>query len=496
MGAQPKEKHFRMPDGHTEVVFIPEHSRRWFALAVLLMGAFLPPLDFNVVNLALPVIRLNLGATSSAVQFIISAYAATYAVFLITGGRLGDRFGRKRMFVLGVGGFTVASVLCGMAWSPNVLIAGRILQGLMATAMAPQVLASIRVLFPPAEQGRALALYGATFGLANICGQLLGGVLVSAHPFGLPWQAIFLINVPIGIAALVGSVFFLSDSREEHAQGLDLGGVVLLSVTLGMLVYPLVEGRETGWPLWIIAMLAVSPMTLFAFIRFEKRLADRGGSPLVDLSLFRNHSFVVGIAMAVAFYMQSSFFLTLSVYLQSGLHMTPFDAGVATLPYVGGGFLASLASSHLMHRLGVRALTLGFALQVLGFAIVMLAVSHTLPAGLKIGLACAGLGFGTVMPSVIKAVIGGIDSRHAGLASGVAISALQIGASLGVAIIGGIFYSALGTEHSLDAYAHAFTLALGCNVVLLALGGVLSLWLPGEKRAAEPLLRLASDLET
>src|ERR1700721_262491 len=143
--------------------------RRWLALPVLLTGAFLPILDFNVVNLALPAIRGDLGASSSEVQFVISAYAATYAVFLITGGRLGDLFGRRRMFLLGVAGFTIASVLCGVAWSPAVLIAGRILQGLTATAMAPQVLASIRVLFPPAEQGRALALYGATFGLANIC---------------------------------------------------------------------------------------------------------------------------------------------------------------------------------------------------------------------------------------------------------------------------------------------------------------------------------------
>ena len=142
--------------------------RRWFALPVLLTGAFLPVLDFNVVNLALPAIRQNLGATSSDLQFVISAYAATYAVFLITGSRLGDWLGRKRMFMLGVAGFTVASVLCGSAWSPAILIAGRILQGLTATVMAPQVLASIRVLFPASEQGKALGLYGATFGFALI----------------------------------------------------------------------------------------------------------------------------------------------------------------------------------------------------------------------------------------------------------------------------------------------------------------------------------------
>ena len=157
---------------------------RWLALPVLLTGAFLPILDFNVVNLALPSIRQSLGATSGEIEFIISAYAATYAVFLITGGRLGDLFGRKRMFVTGVAGFTLASALCGLAPSAAALVAARILQGLTATVMAPQVLASIRVLFPPAEQGRALALYGATFGLGNICGQVLGGALVSLHPLG------------------------------------------------------------------------------------------------------------------------------------------------------------------------------------------------------------------------------------------------------------------------------------------------------------------------
>jgi MFS family permease len=164
-----------------------------------------------------PPIHQDLGATPSDVQLVISAYAATYAVFLITSGRFGDLFGRRRMFLLGVAGFTVASTLCGVAWSPAVLVAGRVLQGLMASVMAPQVLASIRGLFPSVEHGRALALYGATFGLANICGQVLGGVLVSSHPFGLAWQAIFLINVPVGVAAFTGGPLFLSDSRARLA---------------------------------------------------------------------------------------------------------------------------------------------------------------------------------------------------------------------------------------------------------------------------------------
>jgi EmrB/QacA subfamily drug resistance transporter len=458
--------------------------RRWLALPVLLTGAFLPILDFNAVNLALPSIRQSLAATSSEVEFVISAYAATYAVFLITGGRLGDLFGRRRMFILGVAGFTLASILCGLAWSPQVLIGGRILQGLTATVMAPQVLASIRVLFPAAEQGRALALYSATFGLANIGGQLLGGVLVSAQPLGLTWQAIFLINIPIGLAAFAGGLLLLPDSRVERAQRLDLGGVILLSLTLGLLVYPLVQGREAGWPLWIIAMLAVSPLALAAFIRFEARFAARGGNPLVTLALFRNKIFVSGLAMAFAFYMLSSFYLTFAVYLQSGLHRTPLEGGLAMLPFAFGFFFSSLASSQIMQRLGVRALTLGFVIQVLGFGSVMLAVSEFLPGSLEIGLVVAGIGFGIVMPSVIKAVIGGVDARYAGLASGIVISTFQIGASLGVATIGGVFYSALGAAFDASAYAHAFTLALGCNVILLVLGAILSLGLVDPARAA------------
>lgn len=457
--------------------------RRWLALPILLAGAFLPPLDFTIVNLALPAIRQSLGASSGEIQFVISAYAATYAVFLITGGRLGDLFGRKTMFLVGVAGFTLASVLCGLAHSPATLIAARILQGAMATVMAPQVLASIRVLFTGPAQGTALALYGATFGLANISGQVLGGVLVSSHPFGLAWQAIFFVNVPIGLATLAGGVLLLRDSRPQHAQRPDPGGVVLLSATLGLLVYPLIEGRETNWPWWIITMLVASPVALIAFALFEKRLASKGGAPLVELALFRNGRFVAGIAMALAFYMQNAFFLTFSVYLQNGLRLTPMEAGVATLPYVGGGFVASLASSHLMQRLGARALTLGFALQIVGFAIVAMSLTSLFPDGLDVGLVLAGMGFGTIMPSVIRAVIGAIDQRHAGLASGVAISALQIGSALGVAIIGGAFYSALGTGESLETYSQAFRLALGCTMTVSALGGVLSLWLRREPRA-------------
>jgi EmrB/QacA subfamily drug resistance transporter len=458
-------------------------SRRWLALAVLLTGAFLPILDFTIVNLALPSIRRSLRASSSEVQFVISAYAATYAVMLITGGRLGDLFGRKRMFVTGVAGFTIASTICGLAGSATMLILGRVLQALMATVMAPQVLASIRVLFPGHEQARALGLYGATFGLANICGQLLGGLLVSAHPFGLAWQGIFFVNLPIGIIAFVGGIVCLEENRSPHAKNLDIRGVIYLSITLGCLVYPLIEGRESGWPSWMTGMFLVSVVAFICFVRHESRLSENGLDPLVELSLFRSSRFTLGIVMGLVFYMLSAFYLTFSIYLQGGLRKSPVQAGFVMLPFAVSFFLGSMASSVVMSRLKTYALSVGFALQVVGFGIVALCARHQV-AGFEEGLACAGIGYGLVMPGVIKAVIGHIDERHAGLASGIVMTTLQIGAALGVAIVGGVFYTILGDQTDMQAYARAFSDSMALNVALLGLGCVLSLFLPNESSVA------------
>ncbi|WP_258002262.1 MFS transporter [Burkholderia sp. WAC0059] len=225
-------------------------------------------------------------------------------------------------------------------------------------------------------------------------------------------------------------------------------------------------------------MLAASPLALLAFVRYERRLAHRGGAPLVDLSLFRELGLSIGVGMALLYYMLSSFYLTFSVYLQDGLHLTPLDAGLRTLPFAIGYFVASFAAAHFMHWLGPRALTLGFAVRVLGFGSVIGAMMAARPTFVGMGLLVAGVGYGIVMPSVIKAVIGGIEPRHAGLASGIVISTFQIGATLGVAIIGGVFYGNLGAGHDVVAYTRAFVVALSCTVALLTVGGILSFRLP------------------
>jgi EmrB/QacA subfamily drug resistance transporter len=449
--------------------------RRWLALPVLLTGAFLPPLDFFIVNVALPSIRSALHTSAAQLQFVISAYAATYAVFLITGGRLGDLYGRRRLFLLGIGGFTLASLMCGLAWSSTALLVGRMLQGMAAAALAPQVLASIRVMFPQAEQPRALGLYSATFGIAATLGALLGGSLVSSHLWGMGWQLIFLVNLPVGVAALVAGSMLLRESRAEHALRLDLGGVALLSIALAMLVYPLVEGREQGWPAWTYIMLACSLLIFVAFVKFEARVANRGGSALIDVRLFGEGDFAWGILAALGIYLTSSFFLTYAVYLQSGLRQSAFQAGLATVPFTVGYFCGSILASRLIDALGRRALPLACACQACGFGILIAAVLKALPdAALIPALAIAGFGFGVAMPALIRAVIGAVQTRYAGLASGMVITALQISAALGVAIIGGVFYSALQGQAGAKAFAHAFATGLSCNVGALLILVLLS----------------------
>ena len=227
-------------------------------------------------------------------QLVISGYAVVYAVFLITGGRLGDIFGRKSVFLIGLGGFALASALCGLAWSPLSLILARLLQALAAAAMAPQALASVHALFPPRERGRALGIYGIALGLSSIIGQLLGGALVGADIGGFGWRLIFLINVPIAVVTIFAAVPYLRETRGAHRPKLDLGGVVLSSAALTSFVVPLVEGRAHGWPLWSLAMLLTTPLFVEAFRRHEIRLAKAGGDPLIAIEVFQSPGLLRG----------------------------------------------------------------------------------------------------------------------------------------------------------------------------------------------------------
>ncbi|PLZ00156.1 MFS transporter [Burkholderia sp. WAC0059] len=463
-------------------------SHHGWALVVLLVGALLPPLDYFIVNLALPAIHGSLAATPAQLELVISAYACANAVTQITGGRLGDLYGRKRMFMLGMAGFVLASALCGLATSGSTLVAGRVLQGLFAAILAPQVLATIRSVFTPHEQVRVMGFYGFVFGLAAVVGQLGGGVLITLHPFGLGWRAIFLVNVPIGALALLGSWRFIPESRPPRGARIDMPGTLLLSLFLLMLVYPLTRGREDGWPAWILACLAGSLPVLALLLAVEWRRLLAGHDPLLDLRLFRNPVVALGLALAFLFYTMSAFFLSYGIYLQGGLHWTPLASGLAILPF-GGGFLAGpLLMPRLAHRFGsYRVLTLGFALLAAGIGTAAALAAPTAPQwGFYAGLVATGLGQGFVLPSVVRIVLAEVEPARAGVASGMVTATLQIGAAVGAATLGGLFFSALGAHPAPADYVHGFKASMHALAVILCACVLLSATLGPLHRQLHP----------
>ena len=445
--------------------------RRWGALVVLLMGTFLPPLDFFIVNLALPSIRADLNTDAAVVQLVISGYAAAYAVLLILGGRLGDLYGRRRVFVAGLLGFATSSALCGFAWSPTVLIVGRVLQGCTAAIMAPQSLASIHALFPAKEKARALGFYGATFGLASVAGQMLGGALIAANPLGLGWRSVFLVNLPVVAIAVPGALVLLRESQARQSSRLDLIGVVLLAVALSALVVPLIEGRERGWPIWAIVLLIAFLPLMRLFWWHEQRVVHRGGDPLVVPALLNVPGLCRGLAATLLFYALAAFFLTFSVYEQTGLGRAPLNAGLAILPLAIGFLLGPLTSPWFSRRFGNKTPAVGMLVEATGLFGVAAVVVFILPSAMSPALFLIGLGQGIALPTLVRAVVDRVENRWAGLAAGLVNSVLQISAVLAVALIGGLFYVVLGARSDTAAIEHAFaisTVAIGAALVVAA----------------------------
>ncbi len=469
--------------------------RRWAALVVLLTGAFLSPLDFFIVNVALPSIAGELHAGEGQVQLVISAYAVAYAVCLITGGRLGDLFGRKRVFMLGLVGFAASSALCGLAWSPASLITGRMIQGLAAAALAPQALASIHALFPAHERGRALGIYGVMLGLSAAAGQLLGGVLVAADLFGLGWRVIFLINLPVSLAAFVAGLVLLRDSRDARRPRLDWGGVALSAVALTCFVLPLIEGRLRGWPWWTLAMLLASPLLGWLFVTYERRLSRVGGEPLVAIETFRNSGVLRALGAILTLYLLSALFLTLAIYLQDGLGFTPLQSGLEIVPFSLGFLAASTYSAWIGRVAGRAASSLGFVLSAAGLAgLAALVAASAAPAPpsavpLALALTVIGAGMGVSIPTMMRVVVERVEPHRAGLVGGLVNSALQVSGAVGVAALGGLFYAVVGAQDTPKVLAEGFAVTmLGVAVCHLA-GAALAAGLSQPRGAAPGVLR-------
>lgn len=434
---------------------------RWVAFIVLLAGGFMPPVDFFIVNVSLPSIQTTLGASPAALQLVISGYAGSYAVFLITGGRLGDLYGRRRLFLIGMTIFTIANLLCGLAASSLVLVAGRILQGIAAAMLLPQVLGPARTLFPhQRDLARAMSSYGIMMGLAAVSGQFLGGALVEWSPFGLGWRAVFLLKVPVALAVLLAAWIVVPETSASQRVRIDFAGAALLSLALACLVVPLSEGRQQGWPAWTLVMLAaVLPLSV-GFLRFEAWLAARNLMPLLDLRLLAVRGFRRGVVVGTLFFFTTAFYVTFSLYQQEGRGTDPLHTGLAILPYGAGLFFGPLASGPFVPRLGNALLPIGMAVQVAGYAAAEVTIWYGWDGWpVLLAVLVAGFGQGIALPRLYNAALGDVPAAQAGVAAAVINSALQIGGAISVAGIGSLFFAVLGDGTSQADYAHAFGIA-------------------------------------
>ena len=425
------------------------NKQRTIALVIVALAFVMDLLDTTIVNIAIPSIQSNLGASYATIQWLIAGYSLTFATLLITGGRMGDVFGYKKLFLIGVSGFTFASLLCGVAWNSEVLIAARLIQGVTAALMVPQVMSLMQVMYKPHERAGVMGLFGALAGIAASLGPVLGGFLIHANIAGLDWRPIFLINVPVGIFAFFMAIKYLPEGKSSHPLRLDLWGTLLVVIAMLLLVFPLIQGRELDWPSWVFVMMTGALPVLALFIWWQKRKDNKDGSALIAPVLFKAPSFIKGLVMNIVFQgAMIGFFLPFTLLLQVGLGYEVILAAVTGIPTaVGIAFSVGFFGQKLIPKLGRYALTLGSVVMLAGLVTTYLIVKangidttgwHLIP-----GLFLTGSGMGLVMAPIFALTLNDVDVKHAGSASGVLSAVQQLGAAIGVALIGVVFFGQL-----------------------------------------------------
>jgi EmrB/QacA subfamily drug resistance transporter len=457
------------------------YPRRWLGAIVMIVGALMDMIDVTIVNVALPTIRRDLHASATQLEWVVSGYMLAFAAALIVAGNLGDLFGRKRVFLIGVAVFGLASLAAGWSGSGAELIAARVVQGTAAAAMAPQVLATFRAVFAGAERGKAFSIYGAMLGFASAVGLLLGGVLTEANLFGWSWRAVFFVNIPVAVAALIAGLRFVPETRDPGARRPDVTGAVLLAASLVAIVYPLLEGRQLGWPAWVWVLLAAGVAGLGVLGLLEARRTGRadGPAPLLRAGLFRVPAFAAGLGVQMAFAAGlQGFFLALALWLQAGEHFSPLKAGLTAVAFSAGSFIGAPVAVPLAQRYGRRVLASGGALMAAGIAGVSLVASHIgvngSPWPLVPGLVVCGAGLALLIIPLVNVVLAAVPVEAAGGASGLFGTAQQLGGAVGVAVFGTVFFGYL-TGHSFEAsIVHTAPYAMGA----FALCAVLALLLP------------------
>jgi EmrB/QacA subfamily drug resistance transporter len=440
-----------------------------FGVLVLLAGAFLPIADFFIVNVALPTIDRTMHASAPTLELIVAGYGIAYAAVLVLGGRLGDRYGRHRLFLGGLAGFMLASLVCGLAPDIQVLIGARVAQGAAAAMLVPQVLATCHAALEGERKARALALYGSTSGIAAVVGQLAGGLLVHANIAGTTWRPIFLINMPLGLLVWVAARRVVPATKSEHPVGIDLVGTVLFAATLVALMVPLTEGHEVGWANWTRVLFVVSALLAVVTFVVERRSERRGDVPLLPPSLLRLPSMWRGLALILPFSMGfGSFMFVFALTVQDGLHYSALKSGLAILPMAMLFLIGSIVSPWLIARFGRGAMATAGAIQVAGLAVLVAVLvgtwPHTTMLDLAAPLAVSGACQSVLFTGLFRVVLRDVPAHHAGIGGGVLITLQQSGLALGVATLGTL-YLALEPH---DA-SHAFAWAVGVQAALVTL---------------------------
>jgi EmrB/QacA subfamily drug resistance transporter len=461
-------------------IVAPLALRRAVAVLIVVMIAdVMDLLDSTIANLAGPSIRADLGGSETTLQWVLAAYTVTFAIGLVTSGRLGDLLGRRRLFLAGMAGFTLASLACGLAPSATFLIIARAVQGLAGSVMIPQGLALIRVVFPAEQLRRALIPFGPIMGLATVAGPILAGWLLALNLFGTQWRAIFLINVPIGIAAAALGWFLLPRrAGEDPGLRLDVAGVGLLTLASLLLIVPLVEGREYGWPAWCWLMMVGAVPALVLFVISERRSRH----PVITPTLFRRRSFVVGLVVTGSFFASfTGFQLAFNLLLQLGLGWTPLDTGLALIPWALGLVVAiGLGGAVLAERFGRGSVQLGLAIGVLGLLGLWWTLAHfqdQLTAWITApSLAVIGFGSGMVFVPIFDYILGDATIDEVGTGSGMLNAVQQFANALGFAALGTVFFARADTGEPGSFFAGAelvIAMAAALYVLTLPLVGLL-----------------------
>jgi EmrB/QacA subfamily drug resistance transporter len=491
--------HFHVPQSRADA-----DPRRWVALAVLLLASFMNLIDVTIVNVALPSLQQNLGADPNEIEWVIAAYVLSFALGLLPFGRLGDIVGRTRMFLLGVGAFTLASAFCGLAPSIEWLIVARVLQGLAGAAMTPQVLAIATVTFPPEEKGQAFSLFGLSAGLAAVAGPIVGGLLIGADIFGLDWRPIFLVNIPFGILAAVAGWFLIPRTPGHPDLRNDFVGIGLFGAATVAMVYPLIEGRAYGWPVWAWGLMAASLVLAAIFVAWERRRAAANRPQLLNFSLIGNRNYLLGLLITTVFASGvPAMFMVISLLLQSGYGFTPLMSGLTNTPFSVGVvavsfFIGRLGQRYLRTRLAVGSGLL--AIGILWLDLIIRGLGDSLDHWTFLPpLLLAGLGLGIGFSGLFQSVLAGVPPRDAGAGSGALQAFQQIGGAVGVALVGEIFFTQLAGNFAAGnppqaAFASAAAPAILYQVISFSLVVMLVPFLKikpphqsGEGRATAPV---------